>query len=107
MISQDKVLEIYPKLFQDLKSGEMDTQSDYLVMYKHVPGKPPTSETDHLLKAMCEGASKSILLQCGHEYGFGQEIDAPVCATKLHLLSKEDLAGLPINNIPSERVFCF
>ena len=83
----------------------MDTLSDYLVVYKHVSIKPPTSETDQLLlKAMCEAASKSLLLQCGHEYGFGQEIDAPVCATQLHLLSKEDLAGLPTNNIPSERV---
>ena len=84
----------------------MDTLSDYLLVYKHVSIEPPGSETDHLLlQAMSERASKSLLLQCGHEYGFGQEIDAPVCATQLHLLSKEDLAGLPTNNIPSERVF--
>ena len=103
--SQDKLLEIFPKLFQDLKNRKMDTLSDYLVEYYHVTIKAPTSETDHLLKAMCEGASKSILLQCGHKYGFGQETDAPVRAMQLHLLSKEDLAGLPTNNIPSERVF--
>ena len=54
--------------------------------------------------AICEGESKSILLQCGCEYGFGQEIDAPVCATQLHLLKKEHLAGPPTNNIPCERV---
>ena len=54
---------------------------------------------------MREHQNLYILLQCGREYGFDQEIDAPVCATKLHLLSKEDLPGLPINNIPSEPVF--
>ena len=75
-------------------------------MYKHVPVKPPTSKTDHLLlMAMYEGASKSMLLQCGREHGFGQEIDAPVHAMQLHLLSRKDLARLPTNNIPSECVF--
>ena len=84
----------------------MDTLSNYLVMYKHVPVKPPTSKTDHLLlMAMYEGASKSMLLQCGREHGFGQEIDAPVHAMQLHLLSRKDLARLPTNNIPSECVF--
>ena len=103
---QDKLLEIFPKLFQGLKNGKMDTLFDYLLVYKHVSIEPPTSETDHLLlKAMCEGASKSILLQCGGKYEFGQETDAPVPATQLDLLSKEDLAGLPTNNKPSERLF--
>ena len=84
----------------------MDTLSDYFVVYKHIPTKLPTSETDYLLlKAMCEGVSKSILLKCGCEYGFGQEIDARVHATQLHLLSKDDLTGFPTNNLPSERVF--
>ena len=104
--SQDKLLEIFPKLFQDLKNGKMDILSDYLVVYKHVPIEPPTSETVHLLlKAMCEGASKSILLQCGRKDRFGQEIDAPVCAAQLNLLNKDNLAGVPTNNIPSERMF--
>ena len=52
--SQDKLLEIFPGLFQDLKNEKMDALSDYLVVYKHVPIEPPTSETDHLLKAMCQ-----------------------------------------------------
>ena len=42
-----------------------------------------------LNNAMFKGESKSILLQCGCEYGFGQEVDAPVCATQVHLLKKE------------------
>ena len=106
--SQHRLFEIFLKLFQDLKKGKMGTLSDYLVVYKHVSIEPPTSETNHLLlKAMCEGASKSLLLQCGREYGFGQEIDAPVHATQMHLLSKEDLTDLPTNNIPSEHVLCF
>ena len=45
-----------------------------------------------------------VLLQCGCKYGFSQEIDASVRTTQLHLFSKEDLAGLPTNNIPSEHV---
>ena len=99
--SQDKLLEIFRELFQDLKNGKIHTLSNYLIVYMYVPIEPPTSETDHLLlKAMCEGASKSILLQCGHESGFGQEIGTPVYSTQLHLLSKEGLAGLSTNDIP-------
>ena len=99
--SQDKLLEMFPNLFQDLRNGKMDTLSNYLFVYMYASIEPPTSETDDLLLyAMCEGASKSILLQCGREYGFGQEIGTPVYSTQLHLLSKEGLAGLSTNDIP-------
>ena len=47
--SEDKLLETFPELFQGLKNGKIDTLSDYLVVHKHVPMEPPTSETDHLL----------------------------------------------------------
>ena len=51
--------------------------------------------------------SKATLLKCRSEHEFGQEIDVPVQDMQLHLLTKEDLADLPTNNIPSERVYFF
>ena len=35
--SQDKLLQIFPKLFQDLKNGKMDTLSNDLIVYMYVP----------------------------------------------------------------------
>ena len=55
--SPDKLLDIFPKLFQDLKNEKIDTLPDYLVVHNHVPIEPLTSETGHLhLMAMCDGA---------------------------------------------------
>ena len=46
---QDKLLDMFPKLFQDLRNGKMDTLSNYLFVYMYVSIEPPTSETDDLL----------------------------------------------------------
>ena len=47
--SQDKLLEMFPNLFQDLRNGKMDTLSNYLFVYMYVSIEPPTLETDELL----------------------------------------------------------
>ena len=44
------------------------------------------------------------MLQCGREYGFADK-NEPARATQLNLLTAEELAQLPTNNIPSEGIF--
>ena len=44
------------------------------------------------------------MLQCGREYGFADK-NEPARATQLSLLTAEELAQLPTNNIPSQRIF--
>ena len=52
----------------------MDTLDQYLVKYHHTAVSPPTNETETLLfESMCLKASKSIMLQCGREYGFADK----------------------------------
>ena len=43
------------------------------------------------------------MLQCGREYGFADK-NEPARAMQLNLLTAEELAQLPTNNIPSERI---
>ena len=41
---QPQLLQILPKLHQDLQNRKMDTLNDYLVIYPHVPVQKPDSE---------------------------------------------------------------
>ena len=52
---------------------------------------------------MCEDASTVFEQQAGQEYGFGEGVDATPRATQLHLLSPDDLDGLPSTNLDAER----
>ena len=62
----------------------------------------PTSELEiTLLKDMCVHASKTIKLQCGREYGFGQYND--IRATQIHKLTVEERKDLESNNVMCER----
>ena len=82
----------------------MDFFEQYLVIYRHIVVSPPTNETETLLlEPMCLNAFKSMTLQCGSEYGFANK-NEPARATQLNLLTAEELAQLPTNNIPSERI---
>ena len=44
------------------------------------------------------------MLQCGREYGFADK-NEPARAMQLNLLTAEELAQLPTNNIPRESIF--
>ena len=95
MSTQEELLKILPQLYTDLKAGKMDTLNEFLVVYKHVKVHELTSETEKLLlKEMCQDATKTIELQCGREYGFG-EIKGDKQATELYKLTPEQVAGLP------------
>ena len=103
--SQEELLRVFPKLYEDLQKGKMDTLEQYLVKYRHIVVSPPTNETEALLlESVCLNASKSMMLQCGKEYGFADK-NEPARATQSNLLTAEELAQLPTSNIPSERIF--
>ena len=92
-------------MYEDLQKGKMDTLEQYLVKYRHIVVSPPTNETEALLlESVCLNASKSMMLQCGKEYGFADK-NEPARATQSNLLTAEELAQLPTNNIPSEGIF--
>ena len=53
---------------------------------------------------MCLHAAQVFDCQTGREYGFGNFcLSNPPGATELHLLTNEELAGLPTNNLECER----
>ena len=102
--SQEELLEIFPCLFNDLKCGTVDTLKEYRVEYPHIQVTQPTTDvTQQLVKKMCEDAAAVLERQAGREYGFGDKVDVTPRATQLHLLSPEDRADLPSNNLDAER----
>ena len=94
--SQEELLEMFPRLFNDLKCGTVDTLKEYRVEYPHVQVTQPTTDVaQQLVKKMCEDAAAVLERQAGREYGFGDEVDVTPRATHLHLLSPEGHADLP------------
>ena len=83
---QSQLLHIFPKLYEDLPNGKMDTLQDFLVSYKQLPIDEPESEiVQELLNRMCTDTAEAIKLQCGQEYGFSDS--EPPRATQLDKLT--------------------
>ena len=103
--SQQDLLKVFPKLYEDLSNGIMNTLDAYVVHYPHIKVLNPTSEICcKILKKMCLHAAQVFDRQTGREYGFGKFcLSNPPRATELNLLSNEELVGLPTNNLESER----
>ena len=102
--TQEDLLDMFPKLFSDLKVGKMDTLQDYIVEYTHVKVHKPTEDIAfNILLLMCNDAATVLERQAGREYGFGRFVDEPARATKLHLLTPDERCNLPTNNLDSER----
>ena len=101
--SQEELLEMFPRLFNALKCGTVDNLKEYQVEYPHTQVTQPTTDVaQQLVKKMCEDAAAVLERQAGREYGFGNEVDVTPRATQLHLLSPEDCADLPSNNLDAE-----
>ena len=100
--SQKDVVRIFPKLYTDLKEDKLDTLNDHKVIYRHVPVKAPTNETEHL---KLEGCALMLLnLCCCNMEGstvFLKLLNVEARATLLHFFSSAELENLPTNNIPS------
>ena len=106
--TQEELLRMFPLLYKSLKDGNLeldtDTLKDYVIHYPHVKvDMPNTDLTNQILKLMCIDAGEVFARQAGREYGFGDHLDKPARATQINLLTKEERAGLPTNNLDSER----
>ncbi|KAG1652087.1 hypothetical protein GQR58_026544 [Nymphon striatum] len=101
--SQGQLLELLPKLHNDLIKGKIDTLQNYIVSIHGMP--TPTLSNNlstKIIEMMCATAASAVKLQCGREYGFSE---VKLRATYLSLLSEKDLEGLPTNNLVAERDF--
>ncbi|KAG1655467.1 NADH dehydrogenase [ubiquinone] 1 alpha subcomplex assembly factor 3 [Nymphon striatum] len=101
--SQGQLLELLPKLHNDLIKGKIDTLQNYIVSIHGMP--TPTLSNNlstKIIEMMCATAASAVKLQCGREYGFSE---VKLRATDLSLLSEKDLEGLPTNNLVAERDF--
>ncbi|KAG1673895.1 [3-methyl-2-oxobutanoate dehydrogenase [lipoamide]] kinase, mitochondrial [Nymphon striatum] len=101
--SQGQLLELLPKLHNDLIKGKIDTLQNYIVSIHSMP--TPTLSNNlstKIIEMMCATAASAVKLQCGREYGFSE---VKLRATDLSLLSEKDLEGLPTNNLVAERDF--
>ena len=73
--SQIQLLEILPKLYSDLTDGKIDTLQNYVVSIHGMSSPVLTNNPSaKILKIMCTSAASAVKLQCGREYGFGDDI---------------------------------
>ncbi|KAG1681045.1 Pyruvate carboxylase, mitochondrial [Nymphon striatum] len=101
--SQGQLLELLPKLHNDLIKGKINTLQNYIVSIHSMP--TPTLSNNlstKIIEMMCATAASAVKLQCGREYRFSK---VKLRATDLSLLSEKDLEGLPTNNLVAERDF--
>ncbi|KAG1650219.1 hypothetical protein GQR58_028234 [Nymphon striatum] len=101
--SQCQLLELLPKLHNNMIKGIIDTLQNYIVSIHSMP--TPTLSNNlstKIIEMMFATAASAVKLQCGREYGFS---DVKLRAADLSLLSEKDLEGLPTNNLVAERDF--
>ena len=99
--SQDDLLVVLPRLYNDLLQCKTSTLEKYRVSIHGFTN--PTLSTDtakEIVKKMCVPAAASIKLQCGREYGFSDEAKR---ASDISKLTEDQRSGLPTNNCISER----
>ena len=103
--SRKDLLRILPALYRNLADGNMHTLDKYHVSYKHLPVAEPDSELlKEILYPMCAHAPYRVKLKCGREHGFADDSQLPR-ATQLEKLTEDELFGLPIHNLSTERDF--
>ena len=71
--TQEDLLEMFPRLYDDLTCGKLDTLQDYIIHYPHVKVNKPSSDLElKILNMMVSATADVFSLQCGREYGFGK-----------------------------------
>ena len=91
--SQKDFLKVFPKLYENLINGTMNTLDAYVIHYPHNKVLKRTSELcNKILNKMCLNAAQVFDCQTGREYRNFRLSNSPR-ATELHLLTKK-LAGL-------------
>lgn len=100
--TQENFVNLLPLLYEDLLAGKIDTLVDYKVTYKFKFDEVPDQLEQSMLDIFSRQAASNLLIARGKEYGIGEQAGKER-GTKLYLMSKNDLCGLPTNNIISER----
>ena len=99
--TQKDLVDILPKLKDDLASSKMDTLCEFEVDYSFQPDSPLSQ---YILKGFCEKAAINLTNQRGREYGFADgEAEKEPRATVLSQIDRAALEGLPTNNLECER----
>ena len=102
---QNGLMEILPKLYEDLKEEKFDTLKDYIVPWTHVDMESlkPVSLLDHqILSLMCKEAAEGLKMQCAREY-WGDERQKRDGVTELYKLQENERKNLPTENLETER----
>ena len=72
--SQKDLVQILPSLYHDLADGKVHTLDKHRGSFNHPPVTEPDSELlKKILYLMCVDAAYAVKLQCGREYGFGDD----------------------------------
>ena len=101
--TQKELLDILPKLYNDLTEKRTDTLKNFVVNISGMTVPEVTADVEEeIINLMCTAAAETILQQCGKEYGFSKD-QYPLRATDLSILTSQELDGLPTNNCISER----
>ena len=101
--TQEELLKLFPRLYQDLLNHNTDTLTDYHVKYRCVTVPDITTDVEiEIMNRMCDKAAEGFELQSGREYGFGTSQLPSRNATQLHKLPLEELKFMPTDNIISE-----
>ncbi|KAK6179055.1 hypothetical protein SNE40_011501 [Patella caerulea] len=103
LCSQKDLLNILPKLYDDLSTNSLDTLCNYQVNYSFEVSEPLSAIEKHILSLCSNKAAADLATQRGREYGFGPESDASSRATALHKLEPSLLEFLPTDNLDCER----
>ena len=101
--SQSDLVQILPKLHQDLLDQKVDTLQNFVLSMRSVPVTEPIDTGKRILGEMCTETATALKLQCGRKYGFSD--DKVPWATVLSTLSSLELEGLSTNNLIAERYF--
>ena len=103
--SQSDLLKILPKLYRSLLDKKMDVLSNFVVRIHGMPLPALTTDlSKEICQLMCVSAAKAVKLQCGREYGFADQGEKQR-ATDLSKLKRQELEGLPTENLITERDF--
>ena len=101
-VDQVNLLNLYPKLHEDLMACKVDTLKEYEVIYHKLPVSSDLNSLEkEMVKMLCQSAAEVIELQCGGEY-FQTPVENPR-ATQLHHLPLETVAKFPTHNVQSEK----
>ena len=102
--TQKDLVDILPKLKDDLASSKMDTLCEFKIDYSFQVEQPDSPLSHYILKRFCEKAAINLTNQRGREYGFADgEAEKEPRATVLSQIDLAALEGLPTNNLECER----